>query len=221
MKTTQVFLILHIAGGMLGLISGFLNSVNPKGTSKHRFIGKIYVTAMFCATLSGVLLAFLKDNQFLFLIGVFSFYLCFSGWRVLKYQETDKIKVQPFDIIVAMITVFFSVFMIVSGVKFSETRSMNLNPVLIVFGLGGLFISLVDLRKFLFYRKIFQPRFGWLYTHVGRMGGSYISAVTAFIVVNVDFLPPLVLWLGPSLIGTIFISSSIRRLKIKHKAINQ
>jgi uncharacterized membrane protein len=220
METTQVFLILHIAGGMLGLISGFLNSVNPKGTSKHRFIGKIYVTAMFCATLSGVLLAFLKDNQFLFLIGVFSFYLCFSGWRVLKYQETNSYSVHVLDYTIALITVVFSVFMVVSGVNFKPNGAINFNPVLVIFGLGGLFISIADLWKFYNASRVGSVRFTWLYTHVGRMGGSYISAVTAFIVVNVDFLPPLVLWLGPSLIGTIFISSSIRRLKIKHKAIN-
>lgn len=220
MEISTWLLWLHIAGGMSGLVSGFANTINKKGGPSHRLFGRIYVASMFCATLSGVILAFLKENQFLFLVGVFSFYLCFSGWRVLNYKKTQPFKVLPIDYLVALITVFFSIVMIVSGFHFNERGSMNLNPVLIVFGIGGLFISVVDLRKFFKAKKVGQAKFTWLYTHVGRMGGSFISAVTAFIVVNFEFLPPLVLWLGPSLIGTIFISSSIRRLKLKHQQVN-
>ncbi len=172
---------------------------------------------MFVATLSGIILAFLKDNQFLFLIGVFSFYLCFSGWRVRKYQSFQPFKPEVIDIVVGFITVFFSSFMIFAGLFSFDSNKMVINPILIIFGSGGLFMSLADLIKFLRANKTTPKPFNWLYTHVGRMGGSYISAVTAFIVVNFETLPPLVLWLGPSLIGTIFITYSIRKLKLQNQ----
>jgi uncharacterized membrane protein len=217
MEATKIGLYLHIAGGMLGLITGFVNTLNRKGSTFHRNSGKAYVLSMFVATLSGVLLAFLKENQFLFLIGIFSFYLCFSGWRVLKYQSLQPFKAKNLDIVVASITVLFSVFMIFTGIYDIESNKIVINPVLLIFGSGGLFISLADLKKFLQSSQSVPKPLNWLYTHVARMGGSYISAVTAFIVVNFTSLPPLILWLGPSLIGTIFITYSIRKLKIQNQ----
>lgn len=217
MEATKIGLYLHIAGGMLGLITGFINTINRKGSAFHRNSGKAYVLSMFIATLSGVLLAFLKENQFLFLIGVFSFYLCFSGWRVLKYQSLQPFKAKNIDIVVASITVLFSIFMIFTGIYEIESSKIVINPVLLIFGSGGLFISVADLKKFLQSAQSVPQPFNWLYTHVARMGGSYISAVTAFIVVNFTFLHPLILWLGPSLIGTIFITYSIRKLKLQNQ----
>jgi uncharacterized membrane protein len=66
MEATKIGLYLHIAGAMLGLITGFINTINRKGSAFHRNSGKAYVLSMFIATLSGVLLAFLKENQLIF-----------------------------------------------------------------------------------------------------------------------------------------------------------
>jgi hypothetical protein len=41
----------------------------------------------------------------------------------------------------------------------------------------------------------------YLREHVGRMTGSYIAAFTAFLVNNASFLTPLVVWLGPTVLG--------------------
>jgi len=41
----------------------------------------------------------------------------------------------------------------------------------------------------------------YLREHVGRMTGSYIAAFTAFLVNNTSFLTPLVVWLGPAVLG--------------------
>src|SRR5437588_569476 len=74
------------------------------------------------------------------------------------------------------------------------------------------------------YRK--QPRQGqggylrppqdqnfWWYDHMGGMIGSYIAAVSAFSVVNLRFLPPLVRWLWPVAIGVPVILLWIRYYK--------
>jgi len=48
--------------------------------------------------------------------------------------------------------------------------------------------------------------------HIGFMGGGLISAWTAFIVVNQPpFIPPLVVWIGPSVIGTVIIIRASRK----------
>jgi hypothetical protein len=48
------------------------------------------------------------------------------------------------------------------------------------------------------------------------MGGSYISAVTAFVVVNIQ-LPQFqwVLWILPGIIGGILIGRTIRKYKVQ------
>ena len=78
----------------------------------------------------------------------------------------------------------------------------KLNLVLLIFGI----IQLVLAASGLFQkadRKKNIPR------HVARIGGAYIAAVTAFLVVNVTFLPGLVLWLSPTIIGTALVTWSI------------
>ena len=48
--------------------------------------------------------------------------------------------------------------------------------------------------------------------HIGLMGGALISAWTAFLVVNqIPLLPPLMSWIGPSIIGTAIIIRTIRK----------
>ena len=47
------------------------------------------------------------------------------------------------------------------------------------------------------------------------MLGSYIAAVTAFSVVNFDFLPTVARWLWPSVVGTPLIALWIVYYKLK------
>ncbi|MEX1189684.1 MAG: DUF2306 domain-containing protein [Bacteroidia bacterium] len=208
-----ILLFLHIAGGTVSLITGFYNIINRKGSKIHRKNGFVYVLGMFLATLSGILLAFIGDNQFLFLIGVFSFYLAFSGYRILSIK--DPLNAKKIDFIIAFITAFFAVYMIFSSFKISDGLLKSINPITIVFGLISLIYSVVDL--FLFYGKRKAQKNHWLFNHIIRMMASYISAVTAFLVVNITMLPPLVIWLGPSVVGSVLISIFINKYKRKLK----
>ena len=51
----------------------------------------------------------------------------------------------------------------------------------------------------------------WWFTHMRRMLAAYIATVSAFSVVNFQFLPPLVRWLWPSAVATIGIIAWVRR----------
>jgi len=211
-----LLLVAHVAGGMTGLISGAFNIANRKGGKYHRLIGKIYVGGMFTATISGVLLAYLKENSFLFLIGVFSFYLAFTGFRTLSHKKVNEEGVfKPIDYVVAIITAIFAVIMIVQGFGFTNHGGLSLNPVLLIFGCVSLVYGGGDLLIFKGIRKIKNPKHHWFFNHIIRMMASYISAVTAFLVVNIAFLPNLLIWIGPSVIGSIIISFFVRRYRVK------
>lgn len=206
-----MLLFLHIAGGTISLITGFYNIINRKGSKIHRKNGLIYVLGMFLATLSGIILAFIGDNQFLFLIGVFSFYLAFSGYRTVISKDVKNAGM--LDILVAILTAIFSIYMVYAGFEFSNGKLMSINPVSLIFGCISLFYSAGDLLLFFGKRK--AQKHHWLFNHIIRMMASYISAVTAFLVVNITFLPALVIWLGPSVVGSFIISMFIRKYKQK------
>ena len=53
--------------------------------------------------------------------------------------------------------------------------------------------------------------------HGGRMGRALIAALTAFMATNVYFIPPLLIWLGPTVIGTPLIVLGIRRFYARSK----
>ena len=41
-----VFLILHILGGSVGLITGTINLIRKKGDKKHKLLGKFFIYSM-------------------------------------------------------------------------------------------------------------------------------------------------------------------------------
>ncbi|MCB0819428.1 MAG: hypothetical protein KDC13_02305 [Bacteroidetes bacterium] len=211
----QVLLYLHIAGGMTGLITGLFNVTGKKGSRAHKKTGLIYVAGMFAATLCGIVLAFMKDNNFLFLIGIFSFYLAFTGYRSLKNKSENPTLVKWIDVWVAVITCIFSIWMVISALIYLNPFRLHFNPVQFIFGVAGLVFSVGDLLWFFGKRKFKFGKFQWMFTHIGRMVGSYISAVTAFLVVNINFLPPLLIWLGPSVLGSCVIAYNIRKYRLK------
>jgi hypothetical protein len=211
-----LLLVVHIAGGMSGLLSGAFNIANKKGGKYHHLFGKIYVGGMFTATLSGIVLAFVRDNSFLFLIGVFSFYLAFSGYRTLSHKKLNVPGVyKPIDYIVATITALFAVVMLVLSVSITSSGNLSFNPLLIVFGSISLVYGLGDILIFRGIRKVKHPKNHWFFNHIIRMMASYISAVTAFLVVNVSVLPDLVIWLSPTVVGSILISVFVRKYQRK------
>src|SRR5215470_7054873 len=68
-------LLLHIAGGTIGLISGFITISLRKGSNRHRIAGYVFVTAMLTMASAGAYLATRKFELGNILGGMFTFYL--------------------------------------------------------------------------------------------------------------------------------------------------
>ena len=60
--------------------------------------------------------------------------------------------------------------------------------------------------------KVSDKLYG-LKNHIGRMTGAYIAAFTAFLVINNTFLPQVLAWSLPGIIGGIFIGRTLRKLR--------
>ena len=87
----------------------------------------------------------------------------------------------------------------------------KVNIVLTAFGIVGSFLSIRDL---ILYKNTERLTAGWLKLHLGKMIGGYISATTAFVVVN-DFFPSFYGWFIPGIIGGFYITYWMNKLKNK------
>jgi uncharacterized membrane protein len=77
-------LVLHIGGASLGLISGGLVMVAPKGGRFHRAAGSVFFVSML--TMSGVaaVAAPFFPDRISTVMGLFTFYLTATGWAAVR-----------------------------------------------------------------------------------------------------------------------------------------
>jgi len=199
----SAFLILHIIGGAVGLISGTLNLVMKKGGKIHKLIGQFFFYGMLLAGLSALILSLIKSNHFLFIVGVFTLYMVITGKRYI-YLKMLGAGQKPgwIDWMISASMLLAAVVFLVWGVLllFNER---NFGIVLFVFG----FISLGFVRRDLInYTGKMTEKNYWLLMHLQRMMGAYIASTTAFLVVNAKYLPfefpGFVFWLLPTAILT-------------------
>lgn len=99
--------------------------------------GRVCFWATTMATFSAMAVAAHRANPSLLLIGIFSFYFAFSGYRMLSRNHTDKAsRVTVLDWAVAVLTVLASLAMIMGGAS-NLGRGIALNPVFILLGILG------------------------------------------------------------------------------------
>jgi hypothetical protein len=70
-------------------------------------------------------------------------------------------------------------------------------------------------QKTTLYRKGPKEKLFWMKFHVGNMIGSYIAAVTAFLVNQSEYIPvhQVILWLGPTVLFVPLIMFEIKKVK--------
>lgn len=212
----------HVVAGALVLLSGFLAMVfRPKGGEWHRAIGKVYFYGMVSVAFSALAtIALFRFNLFLLVIGIFSFYLSFSGYRVLYRKLPGQ---QGFwDWAAALIALTAGLLLFGIGLRGIMVKGVNVAHVLaMVFGLMTALSAFTDIR--IFRRTEQGDRLWWWYHHMQSMVGSYIAAFSAFTVQNGErFLPDFahrwVFWIGPTIVGTPAIIFWIRYYRRKFGA---
>lgn len=210
-KIISAFLIIHIIGGATSLLSGLVAMLTQKGGRPHRLAGKIYFGGMTAVFIGAVVVAIAHRNDFLLMVGFFSYYMTVRGYRILSLKKLDRgQKFAPLDWIIISVSAIFIFTLITWGV-WAWMQGSGMGIVGLVFGLIGLTFLVNDIKS---YVNPPTERMHWWYTHISSMGGSYIAATTAFIVVNIQ-LPHYqwVLWIIPSVIGGVLIGRTIRKYK--------
>lgn len=206
-------LIMHIAGGSLALITGLGAMLTPKGSSAHRWCGKIYFWSMTAVFVGALTTALGHRLDFLLMVAFFSYYMTVRGYRIL-YQKKLHDGQQPavLDWAFSLLSGFFIVGLVGWGL-WTLIQGNTMGLVGLAFGAVGSGFLITDVRSYL---RSPREKMHWWYGHINSMGGSYISAVTAFVVVNLQ-LPsfPWVLWVLPGIIGGVIIGRTIKKYKTK------
>lgn len=200
----SILSISHIAAGIFVLLSGFAVFALPKGTKTHKQFGKVYAFAMFFLTLSGIVMSTFSGNVFLFSVSVFSLYLVLTGVRSI---QTKLRKFGFVDYLFQGIISFCALAMLYLTGTYIGNGAYNLAIVLGLFGFGALALAIVDF-KLLYVSTSKQPLY--VNYHIGRIGGSFIAAITGFATNQFHFLPDLVNWIVPTVIGSIYLSFATR-----------
>lgn len=192
----QTTLFLHILAGVTALITAGLAVGSAKGGYLHRRAGNIYTLAMLFTGLSALILAVVDPNPFLFAVGIFSLYLVFTGWRAAMIRDGRS---RQLDHAAGAVMALTGLGMLGWGTQGILTKTGAQPLVLLAFGSIGLTMALADWRDWARGPVVGKPRIA---RHLGRMLGGTIATITAAGVVNLSFLPNLVVWLGPTVLIT-------------------
>jgi hypothetical protein len=202
----STFLIIHIIGGAIALLSGLLAIFAQKKRGLHSTGGLVYSVSMFVTAIAAIIVSVQKDLLFLLLVGLFSLYLVSSAWRSLYHFKARSPLNSALDYIIILSGWITAAYMLYLGSR-SLLKSNFFGLVPTVFGLITLLLSIGYLKRL---RKD-SPKKEWLRGHISGMGGAYIATLTAFLVVNIQIQPAWVLWLLPTVIGSVLISRAVTK----------
>lgn len=201
LKTISLYA--HIIAGATALIIGLIPIFSKKGSSVHVKTGFVYAAAMLLVCITGLIMSVLKTDVFLLCISVFSFYMLYTGLRWF-YNPTRKFGLADWPVVIL-------------GTIFMVYMFYTKNIILISFAFILLRFVIEDVRRNFSVNEIKEEKKHALIAHIGRMLGSYLASLTAFLVVNSDKFPVQgwVVWLGPTFVIVPFIIFYSRMYKNK------
>ena len=209
----QYLLYLHIAAGSLALITGPIAMINQNGNTLHRNSGNIFFYSMSVVFVSSVIIALAKSLVFLLIIAFFSYHQIAVAMRALHLKKLHK-RQKPLilDWCISVIAGLFNISLLIWGIWYWMVHRTSFAGTAIVFGLIGINFVFNDFKRYL--RKPLDKNH-WLYTHIAGMIGGYIATLTAFLVNVIQFNPPIVLWVAPTVILVPFLIFTINKFKRK------
>lgn len=203
---TNFLLWIHIAGGTLGLAFGFFQLVATKGNQRHQQLGKWYFTTLLVSAMSAWVLSLLRPNYFLTWVALLTAFMLVTGKWALHAQQNRKVLV--FKWIMTACILLMGAMLVSFGLFEWAMRQNTFGVVILVFGVLSFLFGFQD---YVWLRTKRQGQNQKI--HLQRMTGSYIAALTAFLVVNNTILPGILAWLLPTLLLTpLIIYWSKRRI---------
>ena len=204
--------VLHVFFGTLALVAAPAALFVGKGGRWHRRFGYAYVLTMAIVLFSAGFLWQAKGHMFLLPLAAVSGYLIFTGYRsVVRHRRRVP---DPFEDRVDMLAAGVAVLAALGTVYLAATAATplmySIRPALV--GIAAIAVAFAsnDVLGFAAPRL----RFGWLLAHFSGMIAAYVSAVTAFVVINAHDVPMMVRWIVPSIAGgSVIVALTLRTIR--------
>jgi hypothetical protein len=158
-------------------------------------------------------------HLFLLFLDVVCAYLVFQGYRVIarRRRRAPNRRQDAIDLTAAALVLASTVALVALAVTASTPLMRSIALILAAIGAIAAAFAALDLRAIASHT---QSRLGSLLVHISAMIGAYISAVTAFVVINLHTVPMAARWIVPSAVGTVVIgwfSTEYRRRFARRK----
>ena len=206
-NTIQILIYIHAVFGGIALFSGLISIIARKGNTIHKKSGLFFFYSMMLSGIIALLVSVLPkhENPFLFAVGIFSLYFVLTGKRALNFKRNQSsLKI---DKLISFTMLITGILMITVPIILTK----SINSVLLVFAIIGILFAVRDLILFKNPKRLKKA---WLKLHVGKIMGAYISATTAFVVVN-EFFPSIYSWFIPGIVGGFIIAYWIKKTNNK------
>ena len=205
--------VLHVAFGTIALIAAPAALFARKGSGWHRRFGQLFVGTMAIVLFTAGFLWQTRGHLFLVPLGGVSAYLIYSGYRAVarrRRRRPDEIEDRT-DMLAAGAAIVAALGAAYLGLTASTPLLIGIAPALVGIGAIGLSFAINDIVGFAAQRM----RVGWLLSHFSGMLAAYVSAVTAFLVINAHAVPMLVRWIVPSSIGALaIVAVTLRHVRL-------
>jgi len=192
-------LTLHIACGLAAVAAGLGPILTKKGSTAHRWAGRLFVTLMAILLACAWVMTTLHFNTYFLALTATATMAVFSGFRVLGRKRPDltaRDRAKPIDWIVTLFVVGIGLL-----VLFQIATGRNQGPTAVSAALawGALAYGGWDLWRFARPTDWpFSPNL-WTYEHLVKMLGAYGAVLAAFSGNFLTFLPAPWSQLWPSL----------------------
>jgi hypothetical protein len=182
---------IHIVGGTLALIAGFVALFLAKGSPGHRRAGWVFVLAMGVMTLSALIIAvFVRPNTVNVIAATMTFYLVVTAYLAVRARDASMPGVLAGLAVVAATVAMAAVVLAIQG-KTTLTDSVP-PPPLYLFASIALAGAIGDARV-LYGRVLSRPQI--TLRHLWRMTTALWIATMSFFLGQAKFVPePLRQW---------------------------
>jgi uncharacterized membrane protein len=139
-------LVLHISGGITGILSGAVAMIFRKGGRGHVVAGQVFVVAMLCMSGAGAYMAFMKSQTGNLMGGIMTFYMVATAWATARRRDGDT---SIFDWGALVVALAFGAVAVTLGLRALRGQAEYPPAVYFIWGSVALLSAAGDVRMLL------------------------------------------------------------------------
>ena len=136
-------LVLHISGGIIGILSGAVAMTFRKGSRGHVVAGRVFVIAMLCMSGAGAYMAFMKSQTGNLMGGVMTFYMVATAWATGRRRDGET---GIFDWGALLVALAFGAVAVTLGLRAVHSQTEYPPAVYFIWGSVALLSAAGDIR---------------------------------------------------------------------------